>query len=74
MFISWVSRTTKKLAAFDIANNGYLDNKASHFFVAQYWADALVKGANAELVAKFAPVAAELLSVESKSSKHRWLL
>jgi len=64
-------------AALDVANDGYLDNnkapsrkccepdnKASHFFVAQYWADALANGANAELAAKFAPVAAELKEKE----------
>ena len=78
-------------AALDIANDGYLDNnkepgrkcgqpdnKASHFFVAQYWAKALSEGDNAELAAKFAPVAAaltenedtimsELLAVEGKA-------
>ncbi len=77
--------------ALDAANDGYLDNnkapsrkagepdnKASHFFVAQYWADALAKSDNAELSAKFAPVAKalqeneakileELLSVEGKA-------
>ena len=65
-------------AALDVANDGYLendkapsrksgepDNKASHFFVAQYWADALAKGADAELAAKFAPVAAELKEKEA---------
>jgi isocitrate dehydrogenase len=65
-------------AALDIANEGYLDNnkepgrkvgqpdnKASHFFVAQYWAEALSKGDNAELAAKFAPVAAELKEKEA---------
>jgi len=64
--------------ALDVANEGYLDNnkapsrkcgepdnKASHFFVAQYWADALAKGSNAELAAKFAPVAAELKEKEA---------
>jgi isocitrate dehydrogenase len=64
--------------ALDVANNAYLDNnkepgrkvgqpdnKASHFFVAQYWADALAKGDNAELAAKFAPVAAELKEKEA---------
>ncbi|RLA67836.1 MAG: NADP-dependent isocitrate dehydrogenase [Epsilonproteobacteria bacterium] len=63
--------------ALDTANEGYLDNnkepgrkvgqpdnKASHFFVAQYWADALAKGSDAELAAKFAPVAAELKAKE----------
>jgi len=78
-------------AALDVANDGYLDNnkepgrkcgqpdnKASHFFVAQYWAKALSEGDNAELAAKFAPVAkalienedtiiAELLAVEGKA-------
>jgi len=66
-------------AALDVANDGYLgndkapsrkccepDNKASHFFVAQYWADALAKGDNAELAAKFAPVAAALKENEEK--------
>ncbi len=78
-------------AALDVANEGYLDNnkapsrkcgepdnKASHFFVAQYWADALANGDDAELAAKFAPVAkalkeneekiiSELLAVEGKA-------
>ncbi len=78
-------------AALDLANQGYLDNnkapsrkcgepdnKASHFFVAQYWAKALAASDNADLAAKFAPVAAaleeneakiieELLSVEGKA-------
>ena len=77
--------------ALDKANEGYLDNnkapsrkagepdnKASHFYVAQYWADALANGKNAELAEKFAPVAQalkdneatiieELLSVEGKA-------
>ncbi len=61
----------------DIANDAYLDNnkepsrkcgepdnKASHFFVAQYWAKALSTGDNAELAAKFAPVAKELIEKE----------
>jgi isocitrate dehydrogenase len=60
-------------AGLDAANQGYLDNnkapgrkpgqpdnKASHFYVAQYWAEALANGGNAELAAKFAPVAAAL--------------
>jgi isocitrate dehydrogenase len=66
-------------AALDVANDGYLDNnkepgrkvgqpdnKASHFFVAQYWAKALAEGDNAELAAKFAPVAAALTENEDK--------
>ncbi|MDQ7084386.1 MAG: NADP-dependent isocitrate dehydrogenase [Sulfurovum sp.] len=65
--------------ALDVANNAYLDNnkepgrkvgqpdnKASHFFVAQYWADALAKGDNAELAEKFAPVAKALQDNEAK--------
>ena len=65
-------------AALDVANQGYLDNnkapgrkvgqpdnKASHFFVAQYWAEALANGGNADLAAKFAPVAAELKEKEA---------
>ncbi len=60
-------------AALDVANDGYLDNdkapsrkcgepdnKASHFFVAQYWAKALAEGDNTELAEKFAPVAKAL--------------
>ncbi len=66
-------------AALDYANDGYLDNskepsrkcgepdnKASHFFVAQYWAKALAEGNNAELAAKFAPVAKALTENEDK--------
>jgi isocitrate dehydrogenase len=66
-------------AALDVANQGYLDNnkapsrkcgepdnKASHFFVAQYWADALSASDNAELAAKFAPVAKALKENEAK--------
>ncbi|WP_304543805.1 NADP-dependent isocitrate dehydrogenase [Sulfurimonas microaerophilic] len=66
-------------AALDVANDGYLgnnkapgrkagepDNKASHFYVAQYWAEALAKSDNAELAAKFAPVAAALTENEAK--------
>ncbi|MFA5232845.1 MAG: NADP-dependent isocitrate dehydrogenase [Sulfurimonas sp.] len=66
-------------AALDVANNAYLDNskepgrkagepdnKASHFFVAQYWAKALAEGDNAELAAKFAPVAKALIENEEK--------
>jgi isocitrate dehydrogenase len=65
-------------AALDTANEGYLDNnkapsrkagepdnKASHFYVAMYWADALAKGDNAELAAQFAPVAAALKENEA---------
>lgn len=66
-------------AGLDAANDGYLsnnkapsrkcgepDNKASHFYVAQYWAKALAESDNAELAAKFAPVAAALEENEAK--------
>jgi len=66
-------------AALDTANNGYLDNnkepgrkvgqpdnKASHFFLAQFWADALANGEDAVLAAKFAPVAKALKENEDK--------
>ncbi len=65
--------------ALDVANDAYLDNnkepsrkccepdnKASHFYVAQYWAKALAEGKNAELAAKFAPVAKALIENEDK--------
>jgi isocitrate dehydrogenase len=64
-------------AGLDAANQGYLDNnkapgrkcgepdnKASHFYVAQYWANALAASDNAEIAAKFASVAEELTSKE----------
>lgn len=84
-------KLTALTVALDSANDSYLanskepsrkcgepDNKASHFFVAQYWAKALAQGENAELAAKFAPVAKaleeneekiieELLSIEGKA-------
>jgi len=65
--------------ALDTANEGYLDNnkapsrkcgepdnKASHFYVAQYWADALANGSDAELAEKFAPVTTALKENEAK--------
>ena len=66
-------------AALDAANNSYLDNnkepsrkcgeqdnKASHYFVAQYWAVALAEQTkNLELAAKFAPVAKALVDEEA---------
>jgi isocitrate dehydrogenase len=65
--------------ALDKANDGYLDNnkapsrkcgepdnKASHFYVAMYWAEALANGSNSELASKFAPVAASLKENEAK--------
>ncbi|MGM0623421.1 MAG: NADP-dependent isocitrate dehydrogenase, partial [Campylobacterota bacterium] len=66
-------------AALDIANQGYLDNnkapsrkcgepdnKASHFYVAQYWAKALADSDNATLAQKFAPIAKALEENEEK--------
>jgi isocitrate dehydrogenase len=66
-------------SGLDIANDAYLDNnkepgrkvgqpdnKASHFFVAKYWAKALADGNNAELATKFAPVAKALADNEDK--------
>jgi len=66
-------------AGLDAANQGYLDNnkapsrkvgeldnKASHFYVAQYWAQALAKSDNAEIAAKFASVADALTSKEEQ--------
>ncbi|MDD2699491.1 MAG: NADP-dependent isocitrate dehydrogenase [Arcobacteraceae bacterium] len=66
--------------ALDVANAGYLDNnkapgrsagepdnKASHFFVAQYWANALASQTKApSIAAKFAPVAKALVDNEAK--------
>jgi isocitrate dehydrogenase len=66
-------------AGLDAANDGYLtnnkapsrkcgepDNKASHFYVAQYWAKALAESSNAELAAKFGPIAKELTEKEDQ--------
>ncbi|MDQ1299043.1 MAG: isocitrate dehydrogenase [Campylobacterota bacterium] len=67
-------------AALDVANAAYLDNnkepsrkagepdnKASHFFLAQYWAKALAEQTvDAALAAKFAPVAKALMENEAK--------
>ena len=65
--------------ALDIANQGYLDNnkapsrkcgepdnKASHFYVAQYWAKALANSTNSDLAAKFAPIADSLSANEDR--------
>jgi isocitrate dehydrogenase len=73
------SKLSAVTSALDVANQGYLDNnkapsrkagepdnKASHFFVAQYWAKALAESDNAELSAKFAPVAKALIENEDK--------
>ncbi len=84
-------KLTALTAALDEANAGYLDNnkapsrkagepdnKASHFFLAQYWAKALASSSNSDLAAKFASIAkaleeneakiiSELLAVEGKA-------
>jgi len=73
------AKLTALTAGLDVANDAYLDNnkepsrkvgeqdnKASHFFVAQYWAKALAEGDNAELAAKFAPVSVSLTENEDK--------
>jgi len=66
-------------AALDVANNRYLDNdkspsrkagepdnKASHFYVAQYWAQDLADSDIAKLSEKFTPIAKALLDNEAK--------
>jgi isocitrate dehydrogenase len=46
---------------------GGLDNRGSHFYVAMYWARALAdQKVDADLAARFAPIAAELEANESK--------
>jgi isocitrate dehydrogenase len=46
---------------------GQIDNRGSHFYLAMYWAEALAtQTADAELAAKFAPVAKALQENEGK--------
>ncbi len=46
---------------------GSIDNRGSHFYLALYWANALAnQDKDAELKAKFAPIAAELNANEAK--------
>ncbi|WP_442786931.1 NADP-dependent isocitrate dehydrogenase [Flavobacterium suncheonense] len=46
---------------------GGIDNRGSHFYLALYWAQALANQTkDAELQAKFAPIAAELTANEAK--------
>jgi isocitrate dehydrogenase len=85
------SQLTALVEALDEANNGYLDNnkspsrkcgepdnKASHFYLALYWAKALANGKDEQLALKFDKVAKsleeneatiieELLSIEGKA-------
>lgn len=45
---------------------GELDNRGSHFYIGMYWAQAMAKQtADAELAARFAPMAAELAANEA---------
>ncbi len=70
---------TAMVEALDKANEAYLDNnnapsrkvgepdnKASHFYLAKYWAEALANSDNAALAEKFAPVAKALTENEGK--------
>jgi isocitrate dehydrogenase len=73
------SKTAALAAALNVANGqfldndkspsrkvGELDNRGSHFYLALYWAQALAAQTdNAELQAKFAPVALQLSEKES---------
>jgi len=65
--------------ALDKANEAYLDNnkapgrkcgepdnKASHFYLAMYWADALANSGDKELEERFAPIAQALKENEQK--------
>jgi len=46
---------------------GSLDNRGSHFYLAMYWAEALAnQSKEAELKAKFAPVAKAMIEAEAK--------
>lgn len=46
---------------------GQIDNRGSHFYLAQYWAEALAaQTKDAELAAKFAPLAKTLIDNEAK--------
>merc|ERR1712232_1093991 len=43
-----------------------IDNRGSHFYLALYWAQAMATSSNAELKAKFQPVAEALVECEAK--------
>jgi len=46
---------------------GQIDNRGSHFYLAMYWAEALAaQTKDAELQAKFAPIAKQLQENETK--------
>jgi isocitrate dehydrogenase len=44
---------------------GTIDNRGSHFYLALYWAEELAKSDDADLAARFAPLAATLREQES---------
>jgi isocitrate dehydrogenase len=49
---------------------GQIDNRGSHFYLAMYWAEALAdQSTDAEMAAKFAPVAKALQAHETKISE-----
>ncbi len=73
------AKIEEMVKALDKANEGYLgndkapsrkagepDNKASHYWVARYWAEALANSEDKELAEKFAPVAKALADNEAK--------
>ena len=73
------AKIEEMVKALDKANENYLgndkapsrkagepDNKASHYWVARYWAEALANSEDKELVEKFAPVAKALADNEAK--------
>jgi isocitrate dehydrogenase len=46
---------------------GQIDNRGSHFYLAMYWAEALAaQGKDADLQARFAPVAQQFLASEAR--------
>jgi isocitrate dehydrogenase len=49
---------------------GQIDNRGSHFYLAMYWAEALAAQTNdAEIAAKFAPIASAMQQNEAKISE-----
>ncbi len=73
------NKLAELVKAIDKANEAYLDNnkapgrkvnqpdnKASHYYFAMYWADALAASENKELADKFTPVAKALKENEEK--------
>ena len=48
---------------------GQIDNRGSHAYIAQFWAEALAaQDADAELAARFAPIAEQLVAAEQQIS------